>query len=240
MIRHTRTAISLCRDIERELSVGAPPYHANLTVFAEVARLPSRNVSRSKKAGQILDSGCREQNHRRIFALGVRSDRSVVCVQITRYHGTDQGRKSVDAIFCVLVITGALIGGADFVTGRVGTAAWWSSVAVIAVNLLLCVICLLKGKVVTGVTGVVISVVALPAPSGWPSQGLGGRRTAMPAGCGAPGAPRAATASVTRSAGTAFEISSPAPPPRKGRLTAPATTQETCPPPPDTTPGNGA
>jgi hypothetical protein len=49
-------------------------------------------------------------------------------------YWTDQGRKSVDAIFCVLVITGALIGGADFVAGPVGTAAWWSSVAVIAVK----------------------------------------------------------------------------------------------------------
>jgi hypothetical protein len=47
------------------------------------------------------------------------------------------------------------------VSGRIGTSAWWSSVAVIAVNLLLCVICLLKGKVVTGITGVFISAVAL-------------------------------------------------------------------------------
>src|ERR1700733_9958734 len=76
-------------------------------------------------------------------------------------YWADQGRKSVDAIFCVLVITGVLIGGANFATGHVGTAAWWSSVAVIAVNLLLCVICLLKGKVVTGVVGVFVSVVAL-------------------------------------------------------------------------------
>jgi hypothetical protein len=75
--------------------------------------------------------------------------------------GIAKGRKSVDAIFCVLVITGALIDGPDFVTGPVGTPSWWSSVAVIAVNLLLCVVCLLKGKVVTGVTGIVISVVAL-------------------------------------------------------------------------------
>ena len=68
---------------------------------------------------------------------------------------------SVDAIFCVLVITGALVGGASFLSGHVGTAAWWSSVAVLAVNLLLCVICLLKGKVVTGVIGIVLGIVAL-------------------------------------------------------------------------------
>jgi len=45
--------------------------------------------------------------------------------------------------------------------GALGTAAWWSSVAVIAVNLLLCLICMLKGKVMTGVIGVFVGVVAL-------------------------------------------------------------------------------
>ena len=93
--------------------------------------------------------------------VGLTVDEFALWLHLEDVYWTDQGRKSVDAIFCVLVITGALIGGADFVTGRVGTAAWWSSVAVIAVNLLLCVICLLKGKIVTGVTGIVISVVAL-------------------------------------------------------------------------------
>jgi hypothetical protein len=98
-----------------------------------------------------------------VFGVGVglTVDEFALWLHLEDVYWTDQGRKSVDAIFCVLVITGALIGGADFVTGRVGTAAWWASVAVIAVNLLLCVICLLKGKVVTGVTGIVISVVAL-------------------------------------------------------------------------------
>jgi hypothetical protein len=98
-----------------------------------------------------------------IFGVGVglTVDEFALWLHLEDVYWTDAGRKSVDAIFCVLVITGALIGGADFVTGRVGTAGWWSSVAVIAVNLLLCVICLLKGKVVTGVTGIVISVVAL-------------------------------------------------------------------------------
>ena len=98
-----------------------------------------------------------------VFGVGVglTVDEFALWLHLEDVYWADQGRKSVDAIFCVLVVTGTLIGGADFVTGRVGTAAWWSSVAVIAVNLLLCVICLLKGKVVTGVTGIVISVVAL-------------------------------------------------------------------------------
>jgi hypothetical protein len=98
-----------------------------------------------------------------IFGVGVglTVDEFALWLHLEDVYWTVQGRKSVDAIFCVLVITGALIGGADFMTGRIGTAAWWSSVAVIAVNLLLCVICLLKGKAVTGITGIVVSVVAL-------------------------------------------------------------------------------
>ena len=71
------------------------------------------------------------------------------------------------------MITGALVGGASFVTGGIGTAAWWSSVAVITVNLLLCVICLLKGKVVTGVMGIffgpaaLVGAVRLAKPGSW-------------------------------------------------------------------------
>jgi hypothetical protein len=88
------------------------------------------------------------------------------------YWGTE-GRKSVDAIFCVLVVTGALIGGTSFLAGRVGTAAWWSSVAALAVNLMLSVVCLLKGKVTTGVVGIAISIIAvvgavrLAKPGSW-------------------------------------------------------------------------
>ena len=93
--------------------------------------------------------------------VGLTVDEFALWLHLEDVYWADQGRKSVDAIFCVLVITGVLIGGANFLTGSAGTAAWWSSVAVIAVNLLLCVICLLKGKVVTGVVGIVIGVVAL-------------------------------------------------------------------------------
>jgi hypothetical protein len=98
-----------------------------------------------------------------VFGVGVglTVDEFALWLHLDDVYWTSEGRKSVDAIFCVLVITGTLIGGASFVTGRVGTAAWWSSISVIAVNLLLCVICLLKGKIVTGVIGVFIGVVAL-------------------------------------------------------------------------------
>src|SRR5271170_501074 len=110
-----------------------------------------------------------------VFGVGVglTVDEFALWLHLDDVYWTSEGRKSVDAIFCVLVITGTLIGGASFVAGRVGTAAWWSSISVIVVNLLLCVICLLKGKIVTGVIGVFIGVVAfvgavrLAKPGSW-------------------------------------------------------------------------
>src|SRR5262249_55010858 len=98
-----------------------------------------------------------------VFGVGVglTVDEFALWLHLKDVYWARQGRESVDAIFCVLVITGALIGGTSFVTGAIGTAAWWSSIAGIAVNLGLCVICLLKGKLMTGVIGLVISVVAL-------------------------------------------------------------------------------
>ncbi len=172
-----------------------------------------------------------------VFGVGVglTVDEFALWLHLEDVYWADQGRKSVDAIFCVLVITGTLIGGADFVTGRVGTVAWWSSVAVIAVNLLLCVICLLKGKVVTGITGVFISVAALIGAIRLAKPGSWWAAHRYATGRGSPAAPQAATTSVASSAGTGCGISSPAPPPSKARLTASTAKREAC-SPPDRTP----
>jgi hypothetical protein len=98
-----------------------------------------------------------------VFGVGVglTVDEFALWLHLKDVYWAKQGRQSVDAVFCVLAVTGALIGGASFVTGAVGTAEWWSSMAAIGVNLVLCVICLLKGKVVTGVIGIAVGVVAL-------------------------------------------------------------------------------
>jgi hypothetical protein len=98
-----------------------------------------------------------------VFGVGVglTVDEFALWLHLEDVYWASEGRKSVDAIFCVLVVTGALIGGASFLSGHVGTTTWWSSVALLAVDLALSVICLLKGKITTGVVGVVISVVAL-------------------------------------------------------------------------------
>jgi hypothetical protein len=98
-----------------------------------------------------------------IFGVGVglTADEFALWLHLEDVYWANEGRKSVDAIFCLLVVTGTLIGGVSFLTGHVGTAAWWSSVGVLTVNLVLCVICMLKGKIVTGIAGIFISIVAI-------------------------------------------------------------------------------
>lgn len=98
-----------------------------------------------------------------VFGVGVglTVDEFALWLHLEDVYWTQEGRKSVDAIFIVLVVTGALVGGAGFFSGRIGTAAWWSSLAVLAIDLALSVVCLLKGKIVTGVIGVVVGIVSL-------------------------------------------------------------------------------
>jgi hypothetical protein len=98
-----------------------------------------------------------------IFGIGVSLtfDEFALWLHLEDVYWTTDGRKSVDAIFAVLAVTGVLIGGADFVSGTVGSGEWWGSIAGLILNLALCVICLLKGKMVTGVVGIVFSLVAL-------------------------------------------------------------------------------
>ena len=83
-----------------------------------------------------------------IFGVGVSLtlDEFALWLHLQDVYWTTEGRKSVDAIFCVLAVTGALIGGATFLSGRIGTTTWWSSVSVLAVNLMLSVICLSRAR----------------------------------------------------------------------------------------------
>jgi hypothetical protein len=110
-----------------------------------------------------------------VFGIGVSLtfDEFALWLHLKDVYWTNEGRQSVDAIFCVLAVTGILIGGADLLTGKVGSATWWNSVVVLAVNLVLSIICLLKGKVITGVIGVflqpvaIIGAIRLAKPGSW-------------------------------------------------------------------------
>jgi hypothetical protein len=98
-----------------------------------------------------------------VFGVGVSLtlDEFALWLHLEDVYWTTDGRKSVDAIFCALAVTGALVGGASFLSGHVGTATWFSSVTVLAVDLVLSLICLLKGKITTGIVGTVVGIVGL-------------------------------------------------------------------------------
>lgn len=118
-------------------------------------------------AGLILIAGTPEETALNataaLFGVGasLTFDEFALWLQLEDVYWTDDGRKSVDAIFCLLAITGILIGGADLLAGDIGTAQWWNSVAFLAVNLGLSIVCLLKGKTITAIIGVFFSLVAI-------------------------------------------------------------------------------
>src|SRR5437764_1298369 len=60
-----------------------------------------------------------------VFGVGVglTVDEFALWLHLRDVYWTTEGRKSVDAIFCVLVVTGALVGGASFLSGHIGTTA---------------------------------------------------------------------------------------------------------------------
>ena len=160
-----------------------------------------------------------------VFGVGVglTVDEFALWLQLEDVDRATEGRKSVDAIFCVLVITGALLGGTSFVTGPAGTTGWWWSVFVLAAQLALCVTCVLKGKITTGVIGIVFGFAALAGAGRLAKRGSWWAATAIPAGPGAPPAPPAVSTSGTRRAGTGYAMSSPVPPPSPGLATPAAT-----------------
>ncbi len=110
-----------------------------------------------------------------LFGVGVSLafDEFALWLHLDDVYWSTQGRQSVDAIFCLLTIVGILIGGADFVTGAIGSSAWWSSIAALAITLGFSVVALLKGKTMTGIIGVffplaaVIGAVRLAKPTAW-------------------------------------------------------------------------
>jgi hypothetical protein len=136
------------------------------------------------------------------IGVGLTLDEFALWLNLKDVYWPKQGRQSVDAIFCVLVITGALIGGASFVTGGIGTAEWWSSLAGIEINLVLCVIRRSRGRSSPASSASSSASWRWSGRSGWPSRVLGGRCAATPPGRARPAAPRAATISAAWNGGT--------------------------------------
>ena len=65
-----------------------------------------------------------------LFGVGVSLafDEFALWLHLDDVYWSPAGRQSVDAIFCLLIIVGILVGGVDFLTGAVGSADWWTSV----------------------------------------------------------------------------------------------------------------
>jgi hypothetical protein len=93
--------------------------------------------------------------------VGLVFDEFALWLHLKDVYWADEGRHSVDAIFCVLSISGILIGGANLVTGSPGSASWWTSVAYLVVIVGFSVICALKGKLITAVIGILLQPVAI-------------------------------------------------------------------------------
>jgi hypothetical protein len=98
-----------------------------------------------------------------VFGVGVGLvfDEFALWLHLKDVYWANEGRQSIDAMFCVLAITGMLIGGANIVSGRIGSGSWWLSIAGLAITLGFSLVCTLKGKLVTGVIGVLLSPVAI-------------------------------------------------------------------------------
>ncbi len=161
-------AVGGARGPIRDITVGG--VHIHHQVFGIVIMLT---------AGLIMIAGTPEGTALNvtaaIFGVGVSLtfDEFALWLHLKDVYWTHEGRQSVDAIFCVLVVTGILIGGADLLTGDIGTSTWWNSIAVLTVNVFFCLICLLKGKVVTGIIGIflqpvsIIGAIRLAKPGSW-------------------------------------------------------------------------
>lgn len=103
------------------------------------------------------------------FGVGVSLafDEFALWLHLEDVYWSEEGRKSVDAIFIVLAVTGILIGGSDIFPEENNA---WVFVALVSTVGVLCLTCLLKGKVATGTVGILL----------WPMALIGALRLAKP------------------------------------------------------------
>ncbi len=110
-----------------------------------------------------------------LFGVGVSLafDEFALWLHLDDVYWSAEGRRSVDAIFCLLIIVGILVGGVDFVSGAVGTADWWTSIGALLITLAISVIAMLKGKTMTGIIGIffqlagLVGAIRVAKPESW-------------------------------------------------------------------------
>jgi lysyl-tRNA synthetase class 2 len=92
------------------------------------------------------------------IGCGLVLDEFALILHLEDVYWSEQGRKSVDAVILGILITGLLLTGyapLGVVPGQDG-AGRWTVVAVISFNALLSVVALLKGKMWTGLLGILV------------------------------------------------------------------------------------
>ena len=106
--------------------------------------------------------------------VGLAFDEFALWWHLDDVYWSRQGRKSIDAVAWALVITASVRAVLDLFTVFEGVAEagnmWWLPVLLAAITVIPAVICMLKGKLVTGSLGIVYQ------PIGW----IGAFRLAKP------------------------------------------------------------
>jgi hypothetical protein len=88
-------------------------------------------------------------------------DEFALVLHLRDVYWTEQGRTSVDAVFLAVAVFGLLLTGATPFGASGDNGAGWGYVAAIVPNLIFVTITLLKGKIWTGLIGILIPILAV-------------------------------------------------------------------------------
>ncbi|MFJ5230635.1 hypothetical protein ACIQBJ_12175 [Kitasatospora sp. NPDC088391] len=90
------------------------------------------------------------------IGCGLVLDEFALILHLDDVYWSEQGRKSVDAVILGILLTALLLTGYVPLGVVPGQDTRWGLVAVIGVNALVCLVALLKGKVWTGLLGIMV------------------------------------------------------------------------------------
>lgn len=98
-----------------------------------------------------------------LFGVGVSLtlDEFALLFYVDDVYWAEEGRTSVDAMFCVLALTGMLVAGFTFGVHADNPTLLWVTLAYHVLGFALGLVCVLRGKLVTGVVGTLLAPVAL-------------------------------------------------------------------------------
>jgi len=100
-----------------------------------------------------------------LFGVGaaLALDEFALWLHVEDVYWSEEGKKSIDAVMIAVVVgAGLLIGAAPLgLSGGAGDTGVWFAMLVVVVHIGYTIICMLKGKIPTGLIGLVVSIVSL-------------------------------------------------------------------------------